>query len=163
MTQQIRRRLIKRQSRSWSQRGTKISGPHHGDSPLLKPTGIQIAKKPMPGTSNREHRQLIHVKTMSMGTNCSFYYLECCQYFRTRITSCRKDCMICCSANKVIESDKTNVLALGGLHEDKLCYILEAMVPTNVKTVLQTSLFHRESNLDRHGWLSPTRSRRSQQ
>ena len=38
-------------------------------------------------------------------------------------------------------------LALGGLHGDKLCDTLQAMAPTNVKTV--PSLLHIESNLDR--------------
>ena len=33
------------QSRLWSQRGTKVNGSHHGDNPLLRPTGIQIATK----------------------------------------------------------------------------------------------------------------------
>ena len=33
------------QSSTWSQRGTKINGSHHGDNPLLRPTGIQIATK----------------------------------------------------------------------------------------------------------------------
>ena len=33
------------QSGTWSQRGTKVNGPHHGDNPLLRPTGIQIATK----------------------------------------------------------------------------------------------------------------------
>ena len=32
-------------SGTWSQRGTKVNGSHHGGSPLLKPTGIQIATK----------------------------------------------------------------------------------------------------------------------
>ena len=31
------------QSGTWSQRGTKANGSHHGDNPLLRPTGIQIA------------------------------------------------------------------------------------------------------------------------
>ena len=31
------------QSGTWSQRGTKVNGSHHGDNPLLRPTGIQIA------------------------------------------------------------------------------------------------------------------------
>ena len=31
------------QSDTWSQRGTKVNGSHHGDNPLLRPTGIQIA------------------------------------------------------------------------------------------------------------------------
>ena len=30
---------------TWSQRGTKVNGSHHGDNPLLRPTGIQIATK----------------------------------------------------------------------------------------------------------------------
>ena len=31
---------------SWSQRGAKVNGSHHGDNPLLKPKGIQIMTKP---------------------------------------------------------------------------------------------------------------------
>ena len=78
VTQQVRHRPIKCQSRSWSQRGTKANGSYHGDSPLLKPTGIQIATKPLPGPTNREHRKRIGVETMSLGTIYSFYCLECC-------------------------------------------------------------------------------------
>ena len=33
------------QSGTWSQRGTKVNGSHHGDNPLLGSTGIQIATK----------------------------------------------------------------------------------------------------------------------
>ena len=33
------------QSGSWSQRGSKVNESHHGDNPLLRPTGIQIATK----------------------------------------------------------------------------------------------------------------------
>ena len=33
------------QSGTWSQRGTKVNRSHHGDNPLLGPTGIQIATK----------------------------------------------------------------------------------------------------------------------
>ena len=32
---------------TWSQRGTKVNESHHGDNPLLRPTGIQIASKIM--------------------------------------------------------------------------------------------------------------------
>ena len=31
------------QSGTWSQRGTKVNGSHHGDNPLLRPTEIKIA------------------------------------------------------------------------------------------------------------------------
>ena len=39
----------------------------------------------------------------------------------------------------------------------------QALAPTNIKTVLQTSLLHLESNLDRLGLFSPTNGQRSQQ
>ena len=89
VTQQVSHRPIKCQSRLWSQRGTKVNGSHHGDNPLLRPTGIQIATKSYAA--------------------------------------------------------------------------LQAMAPTNTKTVHQTSLLHIESNLDRLGMLSPTHDQRSQQ
>ena len=43
VTQQVSHRHIKCQSRLWSRRGTKVNGSHHGDNPLLRPTGIEIA------------------------------------------------------------------------------------------------------------------------
>ena len=87
--QQVSHRPIKCQSRLWSQRGTKANGSHHGDNPLLRPTGIQIATKSYAA--------------------------------------------------------------------------LQAMAPTNIKTVHQTYLDRIESNLDRLGMLSPTHDQRSQQ
>ena len=45
VTQQVSHRPIKCQSRLGSRRGTKVNGSHHGDNPLLRPTGIQIATK----------------------------------------------------------------------------------------------------------------------
>ena len=81
-TQQVGQRPIKCQSCSWSQIGANVNGSHHGDSPVLKPTGIRVATKSVPGPTNREHRKLIGVKTMSLGKNYSFYCLECRQYFR---------------------------------------------------------------------------------
>ena len=54
VTQQVSHRSIECQSRSWPQRGTTVNGSHHGDSPLLKPTGIPIATKSLPDPSNRE-------------------------------------------------------------------------------------------------------------
>ena len=71
--------------------------------------------------------------------------------------------MICCPSAKVIKSDTTGFLPVGGLHEGKLCDTLQAMAPTNVDTVHQTSLLPIESNLDRLGLLSSTHDHRSQQ
>ena len=59
VTHEVSHRPIKCTSRSSSQRGTKANGSHHGDSPLLRPTRIQAATKPMTGLTNREHRKLI--------------------------------------------------------------------------------------------------------
>ena len=89
VTQQVSHRPIKCQFRLWSQRDMKVNGSHHGDNPLLRPTGIKIATKSYAA--------------------------------------------------------------------------LQAMAPTNIKTVHQTSLLHVESNLDRLGILSPTHDQRSQQ
>ena len=73
--------------------------------------------------------------------------------------------MMCCPPNKVIKSDsKTfSIIAIGGLHEEELCGPLQAMAPTNVKTIHQTSLLHIARNLDQLGLLSPTHGQRSQQ
>ena len=89
MTQQVSHRSIKYESRLWSQRGTKVNGSHHGDNPLLRPSGIQIVTKHYAAT-------------------------------------------------------------------------LQAMAPTNVKMVHQTSLLHIESSLDRLGLLSPAHDQLSQ-
>ena len=89
VTQQVSHRRIKCQSRLWSQRGTKVNGSHHGDNPLLRPTGIQTTTK--------------------------------------RYAA------------------------------------LQAMAPTNIKAVHQTSLLRIESNLDRLRMLPPTHGQRSQQ
>ena len=46
VTQQVSYRPIKCQSRClWSQRGIKVNGSHHGGSPLLRPTVIQIGTR----------------------------------------------------------------------------------------------------------------------
>ena len=45
VTQQVSHRPIKCQSRLWSQRGMEVNESHHGDNPLLRPTGIQIATR----------------------------------------------------------------------------------------------------------------------
>ena len=87
VTQQVSHRPIKCQSFVGSQRGTKVNGSHHGDNPLLRPIGVQIATKSYAA--------------------------------------------------------------------------IQAMVPTNIKTVHQTSLVHIESNLDRLGMLPLTHDQHS--
>ena len=54
-------------------------------SPDFKLTGIKIVTKHMPGTTNRKHRKLIGVNTMSLfgyGIQFVLYCLESCQCFR---------------------------------------------------------------------------------
>ena len=78
VTQQVSHRPIKRQSRLWSQRGTKVNGSHHGDNPLLRPTGIQIATKSyaalqaMAPTNTKTVHQtsLLHSRATSIDSEC---------------------------------------------------------------------------------------------
>ena len=78
VTQQVSHRPIKRQSRLWSQRGTKVNGSHHGDNPLLRPTGIQIATKSyaalqaMAPTNIKtvHHTSLLHSRATSIDSEC---------------------------------------------------------------------------------------------
>ena len=58
MTQQVSHRPIKCQSCSWSQRGTKVNVSHHGDNPLLRSSGIQIATKSYAALQAKWHRPL---------------------------------------------------------------------------------------------------------
>ena len=102
MIQQVSHRPIKCQSRSWRQRCTTVKGSHHGDSPLLKPTGIQIATKAMPGATNREHRRFIDVKKVSL-FGYELQFLLSGQKFE--LQPYREDCLMCCPTNKVIKSD----------------------------------------------------------
>ena len=60
-------RPLGRKSRSWSQRDRKINGSYHGDSSLLKPTGIQIVTISLPGPTFQILWKLIRVKTMPFG------------------------------------------------------------------------------------------------
>ena len=56
VAQRFSHRLIKKcQLRSWPQRDKKVNGSHHGDSSLLKSTGIQMAAKFLSGPTTREH------------------------------------------------------------------------------------------------------------
>ena len=78
VTQQVSHRPIKRQSRLWSQRGTKVNGSHHGDNPLLRPTGIQIVTKSyaalqaMAPTNIKTVHQtsLLHSRATSIDSEC---------------------------------------------------------------------------------------------
>ena len=78
VTQQVSHRPIKRQSRLWSQRGTKVNGSHHGDNPLLRPRGIQIATKSyaalqaMAPTNIKTVHQtsLLHSRATSIDSEC---------------------------------------------------------------------------------------------
>ena len=101
--------------------------------------------KPLPGPTNREYRKLMGVKAMSLGTNSSFYCLECCQYISgSDLQATEKTVWCAAPCNEVIKSDPKGFLLHQGLHEDKLCDTSQAMAPTNVETVHQISLLYRE-------------------
>ena len=108
------------QSDTWLHRGKKVKakGSYHGDNPLLKPTGIQIATKFLPDQTTREHLKLVRVKTMSLGTSYSFFYLTCCQNFTFWVTSYREAAHL---PKSLKVSQKVFLLmAFGELH--KTCY-----------------------------------------
>ena len=138
---------------------TKVYGSHHGDNPLLKPTGIQIATKSLPGLTTGGHRKLIRVKTMP------WYELEVLSEVLAVFPNLKykQPDMISCPSTKVIKYDKKNVLlAIRGLalHETNLCdTFFTRIVPINVKTVQQNSLLHIERNLDRLGLFSSSRDK----
>ena len=60
-----------------------------------------------------------------------------------------------CPFNKVTRKLQKQ-LVLGGLHEDKVYYILHTIVPVNVDLVHRNSLFYIGGNLNRLGMLLPT-------
>ena len=63
---------------------------------------------------------------------------------------------------KVVKNNTKRFLALGGLHGDKPCDILQAMALTNDdEKVYRTSSFRNEG--DRLGLFSPTHDQRSEQ
>ena len=66
VTQRDIHRPIKCLYRPWSQGGTKVNGPHHGENPLLKPTEIQSTIKSLPGPTTRDHRKHVGIKMMSL-------------------------------------------------------------------------------------------------
>ena len=115
----------------------KVNGSHHDDNPLIRPRGISIAANPSLGATNREHRKLIGVNTMSVSTNYSFY---CCIWGAASIRNL--DYKLQRRLFDVMPTqqsyDTRNFLAPRGLHEDKLCITLEAaMTPANVKQFIK--------------------------
>ena len=103
VTQQVSHRPIKRQSRLWSQRGTKVNGSHHGDNPLLRPTGIQIATKSyaalqaMAPTNIKTVHQtsLLHSRATSIDS-------ECCRLPTTSVLSNEK-CLVVSSFKRGVQ------------------------------------------------------------
>ena len=78
------------QSGTWSQRGTKVNGSHHGHNPLLRPAGIQIATKSYatlqamaPTNIKTVHQPLLHIES-------SLRY--CCLYYRITTNEYRLVC-----------------------------------------------------------------------
>ena len=81
------------QSGTWSQRGTKVNRSHHGDNPLLRPTGIQIATKSyatlqaMPPTNNKNgSSNLLYSVSRAASINS-----DCCRLPTTSVLSNKSD------------------------------------------------------------------------
>ena len=82
------------QSGTWSQRGTKVNGSHHGDNPLLRPTGIQIATKSyatlqaMAPTNNKTFHQTSFTPYISRAASIDS---DCCRLPTTSVLSNKSD------------------------------------------------------------------------
>ena len=87
VTQQVSHRPIKRQSRLWSQRGTKVNGSHHGDNPLLRPTGIQIATKSYAALQAMAPTNIKTVHQTSLLHSRATSISECCRLPTTSVLS----------------------------------------------------------------------------
>ena len=88
-TQQVSHRPIKCQSRLWSQRGPKVNGSHHGDNPLLRPTGIQIATKKVMRLCKQWHRPISKrfIKPPYSISRATSIDSECCRLPTTSVLS----------------------------------------------------------------------------
>ena len=82
------------QSGTWSQRGTKVNGSHHGDNPLLRPAGIQIATKnyatlqAMASTNNKMVHQTSFTHSISRAASIDS---DCCRLPTTSVLSNKSD------------------------------------------------------------------------
>ena len=85
------------QSGTWSQRGTKVNGSHHGDNPLLRPTGIQIATK---SYATLQAMAPTNIKTVHQNVSSNFLYSisraasidsDCCRLPTTSVLSNKSD------------------------------------------------------------------------
>ena len=91
-TKQVSHRPIKCKSRLWSQRGAKVNGSHHGDNPLLRPTGIQIATKSyaaLQAMAPTNIKAVHHVKPPYSISRATSIDSECCRLPTTSVL-CKK-------------------------------------------------------------------------
>ena len=148
---------------------------------MLKPTRIPITTKSLPGSTTREHRKLINVKTVPLGTNCDdivlFVVLPGVKYGlqskmshvllllamkRNYYYQSRK------KSQKVTRKHFSVTSPLGGLHdEDNLCGTLKGMISTNIfmskRFIEYNYSISRVTPIDSVGLLSSTHGQRSQQ
>ena len=132
--QYVSHRPIKCQSRSWSQRGTKVNGSHCGDNPLLKPTGIQImtlARSNQPRIQKTYRRKDHFLLRTTVSTVWKVANIS-----ESKLQSTEKTA--CCSSYPTKSSNMTHqtvLLVIEGCYEGKLCDILQEMASTNVETI----------------------------
>ena len=95
---------------------------------LLKPAGSKSRQSPrqVQPPDNIENSSASR-RCINLGTNYSFYYPECCQNFRIRITSYIEDCLMYCPFTKVIKSDSKSFLA-------NIIYLLEGNTTASYAT-----------------------------
>ena len=99
----------------------KVNASHLGDNPLLEPTWIQIATKPLPGPNpnTREHENIGNLSAsrqpLWMQTVQFFPQLFGIHNAASINTSYREVGLMCCPSIEVIKSHSKGHLAFGGL------------------------------------------------
>ena len=166
MTQQVSHRSIKCQSRLWSQRGTKINGSHAagelGRNPVSKHQ-IQPEYGDEQADAGRNCRTRLARPNSQARTETGEISIFPVQLTTSRtgnLTRLIHTLAICVTIH---HSDNPLLRPTGIKIATKSYATLQAMAPTNIKTVPETPLLHIESSLDRLGLLSPTHDQRSQQ
>ena len=117
VTQQVSHRPIKYQSRLWSQRGTEVNESHHGDNPLFRTTGIQIATN---SYATLQVTAPTNIKTVHQTSGCGG--IE----------------MVLMTKAMAPTNIKT-VHQTSGCGGIEMVLMTKAMAPTNIKTVHQIS------------------------
>ena len=109
-----------------------------------------------------------HYAKLSLSNARRLSFSGMCIWLFLFLSLCRFGLLFFCSHWSLVPRSTGHIMVTtrysdkhGSKSRQKNYVSLQAMAPTNIKTVHQTSLLHIESSLDRLGLLSPTHDQRS--